>query len=201
VPKTFRIIERERMQVNGLDRLVAVSGAACLVILTLACVVACGVDESRARRLHEQARVAVEKDELARAVELYDRILADYPDTETARNARREAVLYRGLSQAETTYPARSARDQIVQTARALQRHRDRKRAWPDTLTRLVPDQLDRFPWDPWGRELVYEAKPRKRGYYLACYGADGVPGGQGDDADWLVEDGAFVDSLSKSLK
>jgi hypothetical protein len=87
----------------------------------------------------------------------------------------------------------------VIRTARALQRYRDRRRAWPTHLSALVPDYLDRVPWDPWGRELLYRAKPSGRGYVLACYGADGEPGGEGDDRDWLVENGSFVRALSRS--
>lgn len=40
-------------------------------------------------------------------------------------------------------------------------------------------------PLDPWGREYVYlvpgsEGEP----YEIVCYGADGEPGGEGEDAD-----------------
>jgi hypothetical protein len=35
----------------------------------------------------------------------------------------------------------------------------------------------------------------------LACYGENGVSGGLGDNADWLVEDGSFVRKLSRELR
>lgn len=43
-------------------------------------------------------------------------------------------------------------------------------------------------PKDPWGRDYVYVAPGRVNpaSYDLASYGADGRPGGTGDDADIL---------------
>ena len=43
-------------------------------------------------------------------------------------------------------------------------------------------------PKDPWGRAYVYEAPGRVNpdGYDLLSYGADGKPGGEGENADVL---------------
>jgi hypothetical protein len=138
---------------------------------------------------------------LQRAVQLYDRLLEEFADTEAAKKARSEAVLFRGLADAVQSYPARSARDLVLQTARAIQRYRSGKRSWPGTLENLVPGYLRKVPIDPWGRQLFYAAKKSGRGYYLACYGRDGQSGGTRDDADWLVEDGDFVHRLSRELR
>jgi len=40
-------------------------------------------------------------------------------------------------------------------------------------------------PKDPWGSEYVYKIPgPGGKPYEILCYGADGEPGGSGDDAD-----------------
>jgi len=157
--------------------------------------------EGKAERLHASAKEHVKNGELTEAVELYDRLLGEYGDTEAASDAARDAVLYRGLAEAVNSYPARSARDLVLETARAIQRYRRANRSWPRALEDLVPQQLRKVPIDPWGRQLFYAAKGSGRGYLLACYGEDGVSGGLQDDADWLVEDGGFVRKLSRDLR
>ena len=37
---------------------------------------------------------------------------------------------------------------------------------------------------DPWGREFEYSQSDKARGYGLGTYGADGTPGGDGENAD-----------------
>jgi general secretion pathway protein G len=41
---------------------------------------------------------------------------------------------------------------------------------------------LDQVPVDPWGRQYVYRLNKEHTG--VVSYGEDGVPGGQGDNAD-----------------
>lgn len=41
------------------------------------------------------------------------------------------------------------------------------------------------IPRDSWGREFVFILKPEERiPFIIMSYGADGAPGGEGDDAD-----------------
>ena len=65
---------------------------------------------------------------------------------------------------------------------------------YPKTLPTLTAQRSDLEGWggpyleesaiplDPWGREYHYHAD--SLGYTIACYGADGVEGGTGEDAD-----------------
>ena len=64
---------------------------------------------------------------------------------------------------------------------------------YPDTLDGLMEDDTDRASWngpylrravptDPWDNEYVYEGNGRE--FTLISYGADGVSGGEEDDAD-----------------
>jgi general secretion pathway protein G len=39
-------------------------------------------------------------------------------------------------------------------------------------------------PLDPWGNEFVYMSPATAGDYEIICYGADGLPGGKGIDAD-----------------
>jgi hypothetical protein len=196
VPGIETIIEGRWREVNAPSRILIVLCFVALVISTFGC-----TREGRASRLHEKAKEHVREGELIEAVELYDRLLEEYADTEAAGLAQREAVLYRGLADAVRSYPVREAREKVVMTARAIQKYRQSRRAWPQSLDQLVPDFLPEVPVDSWGRRLSYKAKKNGRGYLLACYGADGEPGGKLEDADWLVENGRFVLKLSRAIK
>ena len=69
----------------------------------------------------------------------------------------------------------------MVQTARAVESARVRGGGWPESL----PDA----PMDPWGKSLVYERT--QAGYRLACWGADGAPGGE---PDLVIVNGRFTE-------
>ncbi len=43
---------------------------------------------------------------------------------------------------------------------------------------------LDRVPKDPWGNNYVYVSPGSQGDFEITSYGADGVPGGDGEDAD-----------------
>ena len=43
---------------------------------------------------------------------------------------------------------------------------------------------LERVPKDPWGNPFVYTSPGQYADYDISSYGADGVPGGEGEDAD-----------------
>ena len=68
----------------------------------------------------------------------------------------------------------------------ALKLYYARKGNYPDTATglkALVDMQvLDKVPQDPWNHDYVYVLERGKP--ILTSYGRDGVPGGEGPDAD-----------------
>ena len=208
MPKNLRIIERATGEVNGSSWTLSVRNGHCASrVRLLSCLLlaalsftGCASDEQRAERLYDEAQGEVQAGQLEAAIEIYERIIDRYPRTATAREARRQIVLYEGLEDAVRSYPVRVARDLIVETARGIEKYRRRQRAWPRELEQLVPDDLPQLPVDPWGRALLYQVKPRGRGYILACLGADGEPGGKGDDADWFVENGSFVLQPSRRM-
>lgn len=41
-----------------------------------------------------------------------------------------------------------------------------------------------KLPKDPWGREYLYLSPGESKEYEIFTYGADGVPGGEGENAD-----------------
>lgn len=93
------------------------------------------------------------------------------------------------------------ARLQIESLGTALQRYCLDSGQFPSTeqglealvecpVTGRIPQQyprtgyMDRIPQDPWGNRYVYVSPGQHGDYDLACYGADGMPGGEGRDAD-----------------
>ncbi len=67
------------------------------------------------------------------------------------------------------------------------------ERRYPETLDVLMTPDRDGYryikqaelPVDPWGNEYVYQAPTREDPVpHITCYGRDGVPGGEGADAD-----------------
>lgn len=43
---------------------------------------------------------------------------------------------------------------------------------------------LKKLPKDPWSNDYVYRGPQGSSSYEILCYGADGSPGGDGDNAD-----------------
>jgi len=136
---------------------------------------------------------AVDEDRLSDAVRILDEIARDYPDSNVDGTAREDATLYRGLAGAVSRYPVTEARQLMVRTARVLERYRSRRGRLPERLSDLVPGWLSETPIDPWGNPLAYRTTRKGRGYELTCLGADGMPGGTGEDADLHVSNGEFV--------
>ena len=185
-------MRRRGNEVNTRTRLIrsifVVIAAGVVLIAT-----SCGGDERRAERLWRQANERVEKGDTRGAVDTLQKIIDTYPDARIAAKAREQIVVYRGLASAVQSYPMRRAREWMVQIARAIEAFKRVRGRPPATLDELVPATFASVPVDPWNRPFSYETTAR--GYRLACLGADGASGGDGDAADLLVVDGAFVAS------
>lgn len=85
------------------------------------------------------------------------------------------------------------ARTEISTLEAALDIYRLDVGQYPDSLDGLMEDDTDRASWngpylrrgvptDPWDNDYVYEADGRE--FTLISYGADGMSGGEDDDAD-----------------
>lgn len=85
------------------------------------------------------------------------------------------------------------ARAEISTLEAALDIYRLDVGEYPDTLDGLMENDSDRASWngpylrravpkDPWDNEYVYESNGRE--FTLLSYGADGMSGGEDDDAD-----------------
>jgi general secretion pathway protein G len=108
--------------------------------------------------------------------------------------------LFRNVGDAKTA----TAKAQIESLSTALDTNRLDNGRYPSTAQGLAalwqkptidpptnwrePYVRKAIPDDPWGRPYVYVApgKANPSGFDLATYGADGQPGGDGDNADVL---------------
>lgn len=182
---------RRRTEVNAMRRAIVT----CAALSIAACVlVGCGSDERRAERMHRLALQDLEAGKTDSAAARLEEILERYPSTETADRARARLKLVRGLHEAVEKYPRRRTQDAMVEIGRALERHRASRRAYPETLDAIEPAYLpDGIPADGWGNALLYEVGPAGTGYRLVSHGADGAPGGAGEDRDVVVRNGKFV--------
>ncbi|MDT8399089.1 MAG: type II secretion system major pseudopilin GspG [Pseudomonadales bacterium] len=89
------------------------------------------------------------------------------------------------------------AQTQLGSFEAALDSYRLDMGRYPDSLDSLVRNEDSRPAWagpylaratsvpkDPWGNDYIYQTRDNGRNYELRSYGADGAPGGEGDDAD-----------------
>jgi hypothetical protein len=163
-----------------------------MIVCGLCLGAACTGPEGRAANMYEESKAKIEAGELQDGVKLLREILAEYPDTAAAEEARKEIELFQGLAGAVENFPVSSTRDLMVRTARVLERLRSRRRL-PAALDELVPGTLDAVPVDPWGVPLVYSRTKNGRGYALGSLGSDGVKGGVGAAGDIVIRNGEFV--------
>lgn len=90
----------------------------------------------------------------------------------------------------------KSARVQVDKISTAVELYRLETGRYPETLSDLVkkPEGMDQWngPYvrkrsqlvDPWGNPLTIEVPGKGGPFDIVSYGADGRPGGEGDDAD-----------------
>ncbi|MBI4378678.1 MAG: type II secretion system major pseudopilin GspG [Nitrospinae bacterium] len=82
----------------------------------------------------------------------------------------------------------KDAAAQIAMFGEALDLYRLEKHRYPTTeesLNALKPYLKKDLPKDPWGHEYVYRSPGEdERDYDIVSYGADGTPGGDGNNSD-----------------
>lgn len=83
-----------------------------------------------------------------------------------------------------------AAKAQIRSLKDAVVMYRTRYKQLPDSLDQLVNNPKDiqfidanEVPLDPWGNAYQYEKESSSK-FVITSYGADGMPGGSGYDAD-----------------
>ena len=201
LPEDRTIIERAVAEVNDSTAVFgrfffnktlqsAMGLCSCIALASVASV-ACAGDEGAAQRMGNEAVAAVKAQRLDEAIALYREVVDRYPDTAVALHARERITFLSGLSHSVVSFPSRTARDLMVETARAVQRYRYSKGRYPDNLDALMPKMLNDAPIDPWGSPLQYERL--ESGYRLSCLGGDSRRGGEGIATDFVIVNGNFV--------
>ncbi len=160
--------------------------------------------------LYEEARKLNLEGRSLEARAMMQQLIARYPDTEAAQQAKRDLYLIEAFVNRDISDRQKQVRVSMKRITDAMIRFKAKKGEYPAALTDLVPDYLEQVPEAPWGHPYLYrpyvsqpiEEIPVKRGparqrfntrfdgYYLACLGTDLQPGGEGLAADILIKDG-----------
>lgn len=165
-----------------------------LTILTLVAVLstAIGCSEWRAERAFKRA-VEMEKAKPTRDVLLeLNKIVERWPMTRAAGKARKEIEWLSDLQDATTRGKGLLAWDSVRKVARAAEQFRVAKGRYPENMEEMIPRFLSGEIRDPWGTPVGY--RKTASGYQAICFGADGIPGGTGDDADINIVNGQLSD-------
>jgi len=76
----------------------------------------------------------------------------------------------------------------------AIDLYRLKTKKWPASLQDLVDAQVVvKLQKDPWGHDYVFTPPSGTKPYVITSYGADGAPGGTGDDQDLTTDN---IDSI-----
>ena len=171
----------------------------------------CGTEDPRLPvNLYEEARKLNLEGRSLEARAMMKQLMERYPDTEAARQAKRDLYLIEAFVNRDIRDRQKQVRAAMKRITNALIRYAAKKGEYPPSLNDLVPEYLDQVPEAPWGHPFLYrpyvtrpiENVQVKRGparqkfntkfdgYYLACLGTDLQPGGEGLAADILIKDG-----------
>jgi len=184
--------------------------APALALLTL--LAGCSSEDPRLPgNLYEEARKLNLEGRSLEARAMMKQLVDRYPDTEAARQATRDLFLIEAFVNRDVADRQKQVRAALKRVTDALIRYKAKTGEYPDSLHGLVPEYLEQVPEAPWGHPFLYrpyvsrpvEEVQAKRGpvrqkfntkldgYYLACLGTDGLPGGEGLAGDILIKDGA----------
>ncbi|BBM81753.1 type II secretion system protein GspG [Candidatus Uabimicrobium amorphum] len=81
-----------------------------------------------------------------------------------------------------------AAKTQLKEWGNVLKLYKMKQGVYPNALKTLtIPNKsgdtfIDAIPIDPWGYEYSYTKKNGK--FEIVCFGADGIPGGTGENSD-----------------
>jgi len=184
--------------------------APALVLLLM--LVGCSSEDPRLpANLYEEARKLNLEGRSLEARAMMKQLTERYPDSEAARQAKRDLYLIEAFVKRDVEDRQKLVRSSMKRITDALIRYKTKKSEYPVSLHDLLPEYLDQVPETPWGHPFLYRPYvsrpiedfqvnrgPTKQklntkfdGYYLACLGTDLRPGGEGLAADLLIKDGA----------
>ena len=165
----------------------------------LVILVSCSSNEESAQALLNHASVHEREGEREIAKKLLEKIVSDYPETETAVTAKKSLDLFKlGAEVAESLRKPEIAKLQVTEFEGALGLFRFDSGRYPTTqegLQALIRDPGSRGwsgPYlkksevvtDPWLKPYHYRSPGQHGDYDLWSDGGDGKPGGVGHAAD-----------------
>lgn len=177
----------------------------------LALLAGCSSEDPRIpAQLYEDARKVNLEGRSLEARTMMKQLTERYPDSEAAKQAKRDLYLIEAFVNRDMADRQRQVRTAMKRLTDALTRYKTKKGEYPISTKDLMPEYLDQVPETPWGHPFLYRpyvTRPveditvkrgpaRQRfntkfdGFYLACLGTDLQPGGEGLAADILIKDG-----------
>jgi hypothetical protein len=165
-------------------------------VILLGLLASIGCSESRAEKLGARASDLARSGEFDAAIGLLEDLKRKFPESRAAQGVDRQIKVFRGLQEAALKEKRRGAEEDLIVLGRLLSDYRAKQRRFPASLEALSAEGTVPTA-DPWGRPFRYQCSEAGDRYRLGSLGADGAPGGNGDDQDLLVDTGTFVQSLS----
>ena len=173
---------------------------AVLSIAAAAFALACGGDSDpkEAREMYNLALDLQAEQQNGAALAAFKEILKKYPEVSFRGDVEENISFIENLSEMERRGRARIVVDDLKALARACERYNLKHDAYPAELEALVPEYLQKIPACPWGTGYNYRTEPDRKGgphryYFLACFGSDGIPGGEEEAFDCIVKEGEFI--------
>ena len=167
-----------------------------LVVFFLGC--GGGSDPKEAREMHKRALNLQAEEKNTEALAAYQELLEKYPQASFRGDVESSISFIEALFEMERRGRARIVVDDLKAVALACERYKLKHGAYPAELEALVPEYLKKIPTCPWGYRYNYRTEPGKKEkphqyYFLACFGSDGIPGGEEDAFDCIVKEGEFI--------
>ena len=137
-------------------------------------------------------------------------IAQQFPETQAGKQAVKDLYLIDVILKQDLQQRQKELMDVMRRVANALTRYKGNQKEYPNALTALVPEYLEKVPETPWGHPFLYRPYVKnpivdikgKRGavsqkfntaydgYHLVCLGVDLQPGGEGMASDVFLVDG-----------
>ncbi len=166
-----------------------------LISAALLITISCGEKEDEL--LLQEARLLQEGTEYQKAIEVYSSLIDKFPESGFANEAEKGIGFCEEMITVIRKTMAMGAVEDLKLLARACEKYKVDKNLYPDSLNILVPEYIPSVPLDPWGNAYFYRVEStgteKNARYYMASFGKDGLPGGEEDDIDQIVEDGEFI--------
>ncbi len=167
-----------------------------ILVVFLGTLTSC-VGEKEDELLLAKARKLQEETKYEEAISLYENLISQFPESPFLDEARKGITFSNDMITISRKTLAMNAVEDLKMLAHACEQYKSKNGQYPDSLDSLVPDFIKAIPVDPWGNNYYYKVKSsgtkENNAYNLASFGQDGIPGGEEDNIDQIVEDGEFI--------